>query len=152
MKHKHCDMIFAKAENMQLIQFVYCHHYEKWRLCAGQEDVRFVEGGKYFLCLPKHKEACLYALNNDVSVELYTDGLLYGRGLLVGGNWGDSDWYMRDDLESRVKPKKEKRWIYISDNGYIGGAHFESVDELKSRVHAPNGFYGWQFIEIEVEV
>ena len=59
MKHRHADMIIAKANNVDLV--VLSKSHGKWDLShfsmmlSGEEDC--------FLCLPKHKKACLHSLN-----------------------------------------------------------------------------------------
>lgn len=154
--HKHAAMIKAKVDNMDLT--VLCSEDGEWRY-GNFQDLCDLDALDCFLCLPQHKEACLHWLNGG-SVEF----------LDVGGDWhwyGCSKWsasgirWMSKDATIRIKPRKEKRWLGVFQercevNGNLFWKNtersYESVDELKRRVCAPNGFDGWQFFEIEVEV
>ena len=143
MKHKHYDMICAKAANMDLVVL----------LNIGNEWVESLldamianEDSSFFLCLPQHKDACLHWLNGGSIQNKYA--------IWVGvedcnGNfeWSDRIVFMLDTVELRIKPSKEKRWIAIRFSRGVSCALYES--ELEARNDNPHAD---QFVEIEVEV
>lgn len=153
--HVHADMIKAKADDVSLVVFT---QINEWFKLIKSNDV-FHNFSNYFLCLPKHEEAALNMLNGgQVQVKTAVD---WAEWLDVVDShaqqsWHPEGWYMCDEWESRIKPKKEKRWIGVfrNDNGFMQNTYssYESIEELKESVYAPNGFAGWQFIEIEFEV
>ncbi len=151
MKHKHYDMIVAKAANMDLVVFYRLPNEEWWQKdseCeALPDDIDF----DYFLCLPQHKEAVLNCLNGGESqVASISSGWLpanCGDPVEWGGEW----WYMNPNGESRIKPKKEKRWMIYSERPLsIEIFSDESVCDtvFSSKLPTENK----QKIEIEVEV
>lgn len=112
--HPRADMIKAKLDNMDLVVLTkdsdnyWC---ETKRMSIGN-DVCY----DYFPCLPKHKEAVLNCLNGGES-QVFFDGWYKA---LTDGGWYCDGWYMREDYESRIKPKqpiKAKRWIIITADG-----------------------------------
>lgn len=163
MKHKNCEMIMAKAVNMDLVVF-----------CKDKSEGAWVEThfenmlhNETFLCLPQHGDFCLHWLNGG---ELQ---LMEHKCKVNDATWEDftivpelQPWYssilfMSSCHSFKIKPKKEKRWIgvFIDKLTLSGKAimrttelSYESIEELKRDSHAPDGFGGWQFIEIEVEV
>lgn len=152
--HKHAEMIKAKADNMELV--VFCidrsNVRNEWGLYTGEDGDALPIGAipmfedifDYFLCLPQHKEACLHWLNGGdaqtdrscgdfVDVYPVTD---------FSGKWDSTFWYMLSDYKSRIKPRKEKRWIAINvKDGDVCICTENSTP-------AP----GYQIKEIEVEV
>ena len=155
MKHEHYDMIVAKAENMDLIQFVYNNHFEKWVECAGQEDVRFVDGGMYFLCLPKHKEACLHWLNGgDIDYLDSNEGWVRHSKYTESIKWNHRMMLVDPEEKFRIKPRKEKRCIAVTKQNCVDKL-FDTKTQAKEFVAAfyPNNKCSdFQLIEIEVEV
>lgn len=160
MKHKHYDMIVAKAANMDLV--VFCKNaVDEWIYQEYAEtDVKFSETGfGYFLCLPQHKEACLHWLNGGGVQQKPVDD--EGCGWVTCADVNKVTWmswtsFMKDELEFRIKPKKEKRWIGVYGNHVTDGM-YPTKDLCERCVNRSDKFKhtapeGWQFIEIEVEV
>lgn len=147
MKHKHYDMICAKAANMDLVVFVKTCGNGAWYEKDNQA-CQWWEDSNYFLCLPKHKEAVLNLLNGGESQVKY-DNWSYCN-LDAGNRWSNGWWYMDEKCESRIKPRKEKRWIaYSSDSKRLGVLSFDSLHEISE--YYSNEEEILQFIEIEVE-
>ena len=117
MKHKHYEMIVAKAANTGLVCFVKRPDVE-WVECDDR-ILPCIDEHEYFLCLPQHKEAVLEGLNGGNCQFLPpVDG---DREWTDSENhqfetWSDGWWYMDNLFESRIKPKKEKRWIIWNEN------------------------------------
>lgn len=149
MKHRHYDMICAKAGNMDLV--VFAKASTGWRKFTGD----FPDFGldEYFLCLPQHKEACLHWLNGGVCQIMIEDNLLamavskhelgdWSRGLIWMGN-----------QDIRIKPRKEKRWIGVK-KGECTPRNFETRDDavfwINSNAQSSSDY--WQLIEIEIEI
>lgn len=150
--HKHAEMIKAKVDNMDLVVF------EKSKLSGWIELARYCfpddEGIDYFLCLPQHKEAVINSLNVGKSEVNYLD-----IWSLCNCNepveWSASWWYMDNNCKSRIKPRKEKRWIAVNNSGYATPMTFISKQECESYVsvsYQKCPGVTWQSIEIEVEV
>lgn len=146
MKHKHYSMIVAKAANMDLVVFVKtCDNgawYEKSDFaCQWWED------SDYFLCLPQHKEACLHGLNGgEVQVQDFPTND-FNDYLDDKYEWSLESWWMSEQCNIRIKPKKEERWIAINMSRGVYPELFYSEEQARSQ--HPNAD---QFIEIEVEV
>lgn len=155
-KHKHYDMIVAKAANMDLI--VFCNYGDGWRKLSGSIFPSFCKGSDYFLCLPEHKEACLHWLNGgECQLVLCHEDDWLARAtpkIEFGDCRNDSIWMKKNKI--RIKPRKEKRWIGIHPLGAttpLGKTEkFVSDIALHQLVDAVKPFCEWQFIEIEVEV
>ena len=161
MKHKHYDMIVAKAANMNLVVFQTDSELSEWHILD-----RFPMWGdstNYFLCLPQHKEACLHWLNGgDVQLDHFDQPMLNSG---INGNchvvdfdedvssfpWKQSHPFMDSSHELRIKAKKEKRWIAYMDGNVIA---IEPVRIDTERRVIAKGFdvADAQYIEIEVEV
>lgn len=154
--HRHADLIKAKVDNMELVVFCYSS-------CKGEfkelpkNYLPDTSGSKYFMCLPKHKEACLHWLNGGdclISFDSVKDvcGVIHGCD---EKKWKISGGFMNQSATIRIKPRKEKRWIahFMVGNDYCTTQFsYKTIHQLKGAAHAPNGFDDWQFIEIEVEV
>lgn len=160
MKHKHYDMIVAKAANMDLVVFCNGPFGSKWHV-VDHKWPAVTEDFDYFLCLQHHKDVCLHWLNGG---EAQTS---WGRGKprteqvsqefhdIIsfqehGGKWNVNSWYMKDDYHSRTKPRKEKRWIGVRASDGATTATHNTVQKARSDVAGLTG--DWQFIEIEVDV
>ena len=153
MKHKHYEMIVAKAKNMELVVF------EKSKLNGWVLLERHLipdsDACDYFLCLPQHKEACLHWLSGgDVQVQDFptNDFNDYSDEKY---EWSLETWWMSEQCNVRIKPKKEKRWIGYCANTNQTFPHPQNSKELAGDYAAINYRYNmsdWQFIEIEVEV
>ncbi|AUR97986.1 hypothetical protein KNT80_gp73 [Vibrio phage 1.245.O._10N.261.54.C7] len=156
-RHVHADMIIAKAENRDLVQFY--KSSGAWYLVSPDErGAVFYDNVKYFLCLPQHNEACLHWLNGgDAEFEFLPNG---------SGNYGEMEpledypWvadhlFMDAEINLRIKPKKEKRWIGVYGT-HVTEHTFSSKGNLKRYIKkTPKWHYtaleAWQFIEVEVE-
>ena len=108
MKHKHYEMIVAKAANMDLVVFIKKSDEEPW--FVSSLDVLVYDGYEYnfFLCLPQHKEACLCWLNGGKSQVEYTKAS-YPYWCDIDSdevNWTAGHIFMDELLNIRIKPKK----------------------------------------------
>ena len=148
-------MIVALAARMELVLF--SEHVDGGCVVSGG-NLPSNESLNYFLCLPQHNEngQCLHWLNGG-EVE-------FRRG---GEDWQDEDeqyhglagycGMMNSDVEFRIKPRKEKRWIAIYSDGTVCDRNKRTKEEIATYVErAP--FYNncapenWQFFEIDLEV
>lgn len=150
--HKHAAMIKAKADNMDLV--VLCEGNGKWiEVTCSFGEIAWWEDKMYFLCLPQHKETVLHGLNGgSYQVKCLAD---FSRNwYLDPKDWRDEDiWYMLESHESRIEPRKEKRWIIAKPNALVSMMYFESKESAQDAVNVSVGeFRGGQVIEIEVEV
>lgn len=153
-KHKHAEIIKAKADNMELA--VFCKGINDG--CEWHEVKRFPnwqDNASYFLCLPQHNEhgQCLAWLNGG-DLQYSHDGVGFSD-LAEQSKWDPDSAFMDSNLHIRIKPSKEKRWIAhfkYGDRFRTTQFSYETIEQLKVAVHAPDGFDNWQFIEIEVEV
>lgn len=148
MKHKHYDMIVAKAANMDLAIFRKDYQNAPWRRLVDSE-LPTDESKEHFLCLPQHKDACLHWLNGG-EIEFFgqfTDGWTEYDPIK---SWGIGSVFMQSDYEFRIKPRKEKRWIGVRASDGATTATHNTVQKARSDVAGLTG--DWQFIEIEVDV
>ncbi len=171
MKHKHYDMIVAKAENMDLVVFVKSEETENGGLLVGSvTHTEWSETGErgdqmpcfhsdldYFLCLPQHKEACLHWLNGgdvqDFFEEEWSDCASLAHATEVGGDntleFSMYHMFMNEEFNFRIAPKKEKRVVvYDEAANKFEETAFKNIDEAKEEI----GYSDAQFIEIEIEV
>lgn len=167
MKHKHYEMIVAKAANMELV--VLYKDNEGWFPCAESAKPYFPDfecADDYFICLPQHKEACLHWLNGgDVQLDHF-DEPMPNSGVKSNCHSIDFDedvsslpWklnhpFMDEAQEIRIKPKKEKRWIAVDPSTSQCTRHYSTKESCFNSEFAgcEGNASGWQFIEIEVEV
>lgn len=153
MKHKHYDMICAKAANMDLVKF-YKTEEGMWNFTdLYQKTTQFREDKEYFLCLPKSKETCLHWLNG-ADVE-YKTQLTPWTSYSPERQWSNGSVFMQDDYDFRIKPRKEKRWIGVNIDKNQTTGLFSSAIECEDNLNSIGEIYDnhpWQFIEIEVEV
>ena len=161
MKHKHYDMIVAKAANMELTILV--KFGKEWMISGldtAGEIISFDSRYEYFLCLPQHNEngQCLHWLNGgEVETDRsFDEFVLVDEACDFNFNWWRDGWFMQEDYKSRIKPKKEKRLIGVNvKTGKTTSAYeYDSGDsyaEAEVRLIKGN-MSDWQFIEIEVEV
>ena len=160
MKHKHYDMICAKAANMDLVMFGASKNggsLGNWVECNRDTMPKDNENCEYFLCLPQHKEACLHWLNNG-EIELnsqYSDEWEEYEPIRY---WSLGSVFMRDDYQLRIKPKKEKLWIAVKTDKHehLGGCRKVRICSHafvnKSDAEEYLDLSDSQLIEIEVEV
>lgn len=152
--HKHAEMIKAKADNMDLVVFRSdCDGqpwYETYETPVSESE--FVE---YFLCLPKHNEngQCLHWLNGG-DVEFRRNGDNWQDECEKYQGWADYCGMMNPDVEFRIKPRKEKRWIAVDGDGNVAPKIFLYELDAKFWVNYNTEKCQdyWQFIEIEVEI
>lgn len=156
MKHKHYDMIVAKAANMDLVIFRKDYQNTPWRRLVGSELPTY-ESKEYFLCLPQHKDACLHWLNGG-EVEFFgqfTDDWTEYDPIK---SWGIGSVFMQSDYEFRIKPHKEKRWIAVNTKNieHLGGLRKVNICSHafldKSQAEEYLNLEDSQLIEIEVDV
>lgn len=131
MKHKHYEMIMAKAANMELVVFL--ENDQGWSEKENQSDIQFHEQFDYFLCLPQHKESCLHWLNGgvDLDVKIYSGNWFDYSIVNTGKPWSYDRDFMQSQHWFRIKPKKEKRWIGLLDGDFLAEKHFESELDLR---------------------
>lgn len=154
MKHEQYAMILEKASNVDLVVFVKNDHNDgEWEVCDFESMIAHPELS-FYLCLPKHNEngQMLHWLNGGHETlecnSPFTDG--FERCYTIG-SWKAGGGYMRSDVEYKIKPKKEKRWIaYSTNQKRLGCLTFDS--EVEARNHYIHEVDEPQFIEIEVEV
>jgi hypothetical protein len=117
MKHKHYEMIVAKAANMDLVVlFKASNGYKNWIEAENDLMPSFHPNTEYFLCLPQHKGPCLHWLSGGSLQDLFEDSWT-SVGDFEGEDWVEADnMFMNEEYQFRVKPKKEKRWIIWNEN------------------------------------
>ncbi|CAH9017232.1 conserved hypothetical protein [Vibrio phage 193E37-1] len=155
MKHKHYEMIVAKAANMDLVVFSKRNDSNRWvELEIHKQCISFNEAHSYFLCLPQHKDACLHWLNGGELEILFFDNWEGISDFSCDYNWKSTCKFMRNEHPLRIKPKKEKRWIaYCASRNQVI-PHAQDTKQLASdytALHYSHHVDEWQFIEIEVE-
>ena len=146
MKHKHYEMIVAKAANMELVVF------EKSKLSGWVLLERHLipdsDACEYFLCLPQHKEFCLHWLNGgEVQLQDFPTND-FNDYLDEKSEWSRELWWMSEQCNIRIKPKKEKRWIPVNLNNHETGLIYKSYESCRLAYKLDY----WQICEIEVEV
>jgi hypothetical protein len=145
MKHKHYEMIVAKAANMDLVVLIKSKTTNRWEAMELSCIPSFYEESEYFLCLPQHKEACLHWLNGGEVEENYNSRW----DKVEQHSWhGQSVFNFDDGYIIRIKPKKEKRWIATCKGWNASQKVFRSREEAVDLL----GSDCYQFHEIEVEV
>lgn len=156
MKHKHCDKIVAKVSDMNLVVFYKLPNEEWWQSESESRTLPDEDDIEYFLCLPQHKDVCLPWLNGDKAQQSpASDACWVSSACAIDVTWMPWTSFMKDDLKFRIKPKKEKRWIGVFRDGDLlrnTELSYKTKEQVMGDAHAPRGFAGWQFIEIEVEV
>jgi len=148
MKRKHSEMIKLWADNDELSVFVKNGGWSS--VSAPSWD----DGLEYFVCLPKHKEAVFELLiggKAEVLIESKSKPEPYWSncGLPTSKEWENNWWYMSNDVESRVKPKKQTRYAYAYSDGLVT-FHYESIEELEKSYKTPS--YDWQLVTFEIEL
>ena len=157
--HKHRDIIKAYADDRGLCAFVKRTPLEEWKhlnFCSS-----FLSDYKYFLCLPKHKDAVLNLLNGGESEAkgpfCYWLDASSTHPAFKNENpqWFEDHWYMLDEYESRIKPKKVKRVIatYMDCNGILRTTDltYDSPSHLMRHADFPVGYSGLTLHEIEIQ-
>lgn len=146
-KHPHAKMIKAKVDNMSLVVFSKKHD-NSWAEIQC-DDCVFIPDFEYFICLPRHKDAVLNSLNGGTSetYRAYTGG--WAEACANGSDgWNYDFWYMDESRQSRIKPRKQKRWIGVNGNG-LTTRHYATKDELIASLLRP---IDWSCVEVELEV
>jgi hypothetical protein len=157
VKHKHDEMIVAKAANTGLVQFIKMDG--EWEN-AGLSDkfISFSEEYDYFLCLPQHKEACLHWLNGGDVRAIHFENQMPDSGVMFDSDfvdvedgvdtypWKGNHIFMQEH-EIEIKPKKEKRWIIWDENQ--DSYHCAFLADPSDRYEAN---FKFSIHEIEVEV
>ena len=153
MKHAYAELFTAKLNDTSLVLFEKHEEWKEWREVT-KSDLAFAVGGnfEYFLCLPKHKETVLNSLNGGIAQ--FESPREKGYHALEQADWSSSEWYMQEDATSRIKPKKESRWIAVNPDGYVMPIHTVSIESAREHASSDTSrlTLGVQFIEIEIEV
>lgn len=143
-------MIKAKADNTELVVFGrYKSKETEWEEVSYQHLIGH-ENYQHFLCLPKHNEngQCLHWLNNG-QLEFRRDGEEWQDEPERYHGWVDYCGMMNPDVEFRIKPRKEKRWVSVRKiNGEVCQLLFDSKDEAEQI----NDGRWWSHHEIEIEI
>lgn len=147
MKHRHHDMICAKAANMDLVLFSKYQHEDSWREGSFEKLLR--GDAEFFACLPQHKEACLHWLNGGVC-QLMLEGQWSVTAVPKHelGNWSRDLIWMKNQA-IRIKPRKQERWIAIRNRDEV--VHEIAYESLEAAKENLNPIY-WSFHEIEIEI
>lgn len=159
MKHKHYEMICAKAGNMDLVLFVRVQNKQNSHMWVETDFSNLCTNPNkaFFACLPQHKEACLHWLNGkDIEERGFYSSDFEKIEIIGASNWHLNHIFMCDSSEFRIKPRKEKRWIGVYGN-HVTESHYKSEEACKLFVLDDVSYSAfsreeWQFIEIEVEV
>lgn len=159
--HKHAELIKAKADNMELV--VFCKDsYDDANKWQETSQMPFQEEFDYFLCLPKHKEACLHWLNGgwvEWTREEENGERWFGKEKYTSiAGWNATNGWMLDDNIYRIKPRKEKLWLAVKTDKHehLGGCRkvricshaFVNKQDAEDYLDLRDS----QLIEIEVEV
>lgn len=150
MRHKHADMIIAKAENMDLVLLVKLMNQPDfdWVECVSGVKLPFDQERDYFLCLHEHKDYCLHWLNGGSVQDYFEDEWSACSGYDGNNNWSYEHMFMLEEAEYRIAPKKEKRWIAVNaktgDTSNLSSNEADIIEEYKVG--------SWQIKEIEVEI
>lgn len=148
--HNNAEMVKAKADNMDLV--VLSQRPEgDWFELADQGEIHIKQKGEYFLCLPKHKEACLHWLKGGVSQLEYTKAS-YPTWNAIDNDakeWSFGHVFMNELLNIRIKPRKEIRHTVIH-NGRLVGELFKFDSDIRASFGAE--YHELQIFQIEVEV
>ena len=150
--HKHRDMMKAYAGDSSLCVLIYNEDDDKWIHTNPRAffDYPYFE---FFICLPKHKEACLHWLNGGL-IECNSK-LTEGWEVCFDYNkyfWKPNCGMMREDANYRIKPKNVKRWVAFKwDNFYVLPRHYETKEGAE-KAAASSMMGEFQYKEIEVEV
>ena len=157
-RHRHYEMIVAKAANMELVVFQVDPNGKNkaWSEYYCEEDgdfPMFYKNCNYFLCLPQHKEACLHWLNGSDLIQdsQYVDGKYSDVEASLNPSFDThGDLFMTTERNIRIKPEKEKRWILVNA---IDNFQPRMFDDEGDANHMLQGSHpNWSKHEIEVEV
>lgn len=146
-KHPHAEMIKAKADNMDLV--VFCKDSIGDWFEHGRNGVYcpFCVEECYFLCLPKHKDACLHWLN-DGEVQVM-DNNWVNMHPIEDYQWEEDHDFMDIESRIRIKPSKETRHVVIH-NGRLVGELFKFDSDIRASYGAE--YHDLQTFKIEIEV
>lgn len=152
VRHDYASIIKAKADNTELVLFGNAIGNE-WRECTLADLVTNIGFHDFFLCLPKHEKAVLNCLNGGESQITFGNKWIDDIDIT---KWFRHGWYMHNKVESRIKPRKEKRAIGVNVKTGQTTSAYQIDEEWNYAVYEVRLNYGmsdnWQFIEIEVEV
>lgn len=153
-RHRHADMIIAKAENTDLVVFIENINTGNW--WEVTHDTLFNSHQNFFLCLPQHKDACLHWLNGG-AIQMQSDNDWIDV-TSPDFPWKADNIFTYDYTTLRIKPRKEKLYIAIKTDKYehLGGCRevricshaFVSKEDAESYLDLSDS----QLVEIEVEV
>lgn len=145
MKHKHYNMIVAKATNMELVLFYQPPNRQDLWVEAEDDELPTLDNYNYFLCLPQHKEVCLAWLGGGELQQYVGNQWLGFESRDECPDWLKDKDFMDCKCKLRVKPRKEKRWVVIDDKQYLFPTLYtkDPSDELT---------HHYQVFQIEIDV
>ena len=108
-KHRHYEMIVAKAADTELVVFFKCD--TGWYFDDTSETIKFHSDTDYFLCLPQHTDTCLHWLNGGEVQDFFEDEWCDCGG---ESGWSIEHMFMDDEADFRIKPKRVKRVIGVN--------------------------------------
>ncbi|QGT52273.1 hypothetical protein [Vibrio phage MZH0603] len=141
--HKHYEMIMAKAENTELTVIVGHRDGHWWNSGVDKNVISFDAIFNYFLCRPKHAEACLHWLNGGTVKISHGEDSTPVKTRLNGNKptWEPDHIFMCNTVTITSEVKKREKWIIYRTDGAIVGPFDEKPTNITG-----NG----QIIKIEV--
>lgn len=145
--HSNAEILTAYANNTDLVIFM-LGSSSKWHRTNPKALMDYPDD-EFFACLPQHKEACLHWLNGgEVHQSPVDESSWVVSADAKKVTWMPWSSFMNDDLIFRIKPRKEKRWICITNDLEIeDGTLYESYSDAEENSPSDK-----QIVEIEVEV
>lgn len=151
MKHKHTEMIKAKADNMNLTMFI--KEYDGWvknTEIYPVEEYPLTEDKEYFLCLPEHYKECQHWLNGGDVLSLNSyDNWFTLESYENNPSWGANSVWMSDCFTVKIKRGKEKRYVLIHNGSLVNELYSSDYD---IRMSYGNEYDKLQIFEIKIEV
>ena len=106
--------------------------------------------------MTKFKNGDVLIHNNDHSAELiFMSYIPKSDGSFIAWSDDENDYDVYAEVQWKIKPKKEKRWIAVWSDGHVYHSYHQNKDVLKSWIigerddeYADKA----QYIQIEVEV
>lgn len=149
-KHKHHDMIVAKAGNMDLVLFIKVG--DDWQISGGHDNqvINIASHYDYFLCLPEHNKdgQCLHWLNGG-NVYYKRKGKDNVTSINWPKVWDPSLVWNFSNIKIKIEPKKEKRIVvYDEAAGKFEETAFKTMKDAMEEIK----YYDAQFFEIDVEI
>ena len=157
-KHPHAEIFKAYLDNTDICVLINHENESKW-LRTNPRALFDYQDQEFFACLPKHKEACLHRLNGGEVQIKYNSSNNWCDCTAAPDKptWGHDHIFMDEFVITRIKPKKEKRWIIAKPHSLASMMYFETEKQARDAIDRINKFegsdrHGGQAIEIEIEV